>query len=200
MDSEIDRPRLQKRGGRYRLRPGDVLELNFPFTPEFNQAVSVQPDGYITLRGIGDLVAQGQTLPELTEAIRTAYWGVLKEPVVSVSLKEFEKPYFIVGGEVGRPGKFELRGDTTVAEAVAIAGGFRDSAKHSQVLLIRRDSADHAEVKVLNLKKLLRTGNLQEDLHLRAGDMLFVPKNALSKAKPFIPLPGIGFSFNPSVY
>jgi len=200
-ESDADRPRLQKRAWRYRLRPGDVLDLTFPFTPEFDQKkVAVQPDGYITLPGMGEVRAEGQTVPELTRALQTVYTKILHDPVISVDLKEFEKPYFIVGGEVGHPGKFDLRSDTTASAAIAIAGSFKESAKHSQVLLIRQVSDRWAEVKVLNMKKMLQAKNLAEDPHLQPGDMLFVPKNALSKVKPFIPIPGVGFSLYPGVF
>src|SRR5207249_4925094 len=74
----------------------------------------------------------------LVYLLRTSYAKILHDPVINVELKDFEKPYFIVGGEVGHPGKFDLRGDTSVAQAVAIAGGLRDSAKHSQILLFHR--------------------------------------------------------------
>jgi len=113
---------------------------------------------------------------------------------------DFEKPYFIVGGEVGHPGKFELRGDTTTTQAVAIAGGFTESAKHSQVWLFRRVSNDWVETQRLDLKKMLKNGNLQEDAHLRPGDMLYVPKNALSKMKHFIPVTTLGTYLNPGSF
>jgi polysaccharide export outer membrane protein len=190
-------PSLQRRNPRYQLCKGDVLDLDFPFTSEFNQTVTVQPDGYITLRAAGDLHVEGQTLPELTQALRTAYGKILHDPVITIALKDFDKPYFIVSGQVSRPGKYDLRGDTTVTQAVAIAGGFNDNAKHSQVLLFRQASNDWVEVKKLNLKQMLRAQNLSEDLHLRPGDMLFVPKNAVSKIKPWIPYPSLGMYLNP---
>ena len=115
-------PVLQHRNRRYQLHSADVLELNFPFTPEFNQTVTVQPDGYITLRSVEGIRVEGQTLPEVTNSLQTAYAKILHEPVINVELKDFEKPYFIVGGEVGHPGKFDLRGETRATEAVAIAG------------------------------------------------------------------------------
>jgi len=193
-------PALQRRNPRYQLCKGDVFDLDFPFTPEFNQTVTVQPDGYVSLRGLGDLHVEGETIPELTEALRQSYAKILHEPVITVALKDFDKPYFIVSGEVGHPGKFDLRGDTTVTEAVAIAGGFNENSKHSQVLLFRRVSNDWAEVKKLNVKQMLQAANLSEDVHLRPGDMLFVPKNAVSKIKRFIPAPGLGMYFNPGRY
>jgi len=193
-------PTIHKRNGRYTIHPSDTLELTFMLTPDFNQTVTVQPDGYITLRNVGDLLAAGHTLPELTESIKTAYSKILHDPVISVDPKDFEKPYFVVGGQVGKPGKFDWRGDVTVTEAIAIAGGFTDAAKHSQVLLFRRVSDQWTEAKIINTKKMLNSRNLQEDPELQPGDMLFVPKNALSKIKPFLPTTAAGAYYNPAAY
>ena len=93
---------------------------------------------------------EGQTVPELTETLRLAYGKILHDPLISVVLKDFEKPYFIADGQVGRPGKYELRGDTTLTQAIAMAGGFQDSAKHSQVLLFRRVDSDWVSAKIIN--------------------------------------------------
>jgi hypothetical protein len=70
-------------------------------TPELNQTVNVQPDGFITLLGVGDLHVEGQIVPDVRESIRAAYAKTLHSPILTVRLIEFEKPYFIVGGEVG---------------------------------------------------------------------------------------------------
>jgi polysaccharide biosynthesis/export protein len=194
-DQGIAHPSPQKRDMRYQLRAGDSFSISFPFTPELNQEeVHVQPDGYVALESVGEVSVGGKTLPELRELIQTSYSSIVSPQKITVELKEFEKPYFSVGGEVGHPGKFELRGDTTVIEAVTIAGGFRETAKHSQVLLLRRISDQWMEAKKLDMKKMLAAGNLSEDLHLRSGDMVYVPKNALSKIKPFLPVPGIGLT------
>jgi polysaccharide export outer membrane protein len=192
-------PVLQHRDRRYQLHSADVLELNFPFTPEFNQSVTVQPDGYITLRGVDSIRVEGQTLPEVTNSLRSVYAKILHDPVINVELKDFEKPYFIVGGEVGHPGKFDLRGDTTATEAVAIAGGLRESAKHSQVVLFHRVPDGWVQVKKLNMKKMLKDGNLDEDAYMQPGDFLYVPKNTMSKIGKFIPTSSLGLYANPAV-
>ena len=80
--------------------------------------------------------------------------------MISVDPKDFEKPYFVVGGQVGKPGKFDLRGDITLTEAIAMAGGFTDAAKHSQVLLFRRVSDQWTEAKIINVKKMLSSQKL----------------------------------------
>jgi polysaccharide biosynthesis/export protein len=134
----------------------------------------------------------GQTVPELTASIRKAYGEILHEPLISITLKDFEKPYFIADGQVGHPGKYDLRGDMTLTEAVAVAGGFLDSAKHSQVLLFRRVDDQWVSAKIINVKKMENDGKLAEDPLLHPGDMLFVPKNKFSKLKPFLPTSSMG--------
>ena len=187
---------FQTRTPRYKIAPGDSFDLNFELSPEFNQpAVTVQPDGYITLRGVGDIKVKGLTVPELTQKIRASYGKILNEPVVSVILKDFEKPYFVADGQVSKPGKYDLRGSVTLTQAVAMAGGFTDSAKHSQVLLFRRVSDQWTEAKIFNLKQMEKTGNLKEDPLLHPGDMLFVPKNMLSKIDRYIPTSSVGTFF-----
>lgn len=184
----------------YRLRASDVVEVSFTVAPEFNQVLTVQPDGYVTLKDAGLVRAEGLNLQEFSQAVRSAYSGYLHDPQAAVALKDFERPYFIVGGEVGRPGKFELRSDTTVAEAVQIAGGLTSAAKHSQVVLFRRVNDDLVESRLLNLKKMLKEGRLKEDAHLQPGDLVFVPQNALSKISRFLSKPGLNMYMNSSQF
>jgi len=185
-------PQFGTRYPRYKIGSGDSFDVSFELSPEFNQTVTVQPDGFITLRGVGDVNVAGQTVPELTQTLKTAYSKILNDPQVVVMLKDFEKPYFIADGQVGHPGKYDLRGDVTVTEAVAIAGGFTEASKHSQVLLFRRVSDEWVEAKVLNVKKMVKDGNLHEDMHLHPGDMIVVPKNTMSKIQHFIPSSSLG--------
>jgi polysaccharide export outer membrane protein len=191
---------LHERYERYRLRKGDSFDVEMAFSPEFNENVAVQPDGFATLKGIGSIHVEGQTIPELIETLKTAYAGILHDPEISISLKDFEKPYFIASGEVGHPGKYDLRSDLTVTEAVAIAGGFTEKSKHSQVVLFRPLAAGGYEAKLLDAKKLLATRNLSEDLQIKPGDMVFVPQNHISKIKPFLPTTSMGAFLGPGVF
>jgi polysaccharide export outer membrane protein len=192
-------PGLQTRNPRYRLRKGDTFDLDFALSPEFNQTVAVQPDGYVTLKGVGSIFVEGQTVPELTETVKAAYAKTLHDPIIAIALKNFEMPYFIASGQVEKPGKYDLRSDLTVIEGVAIAGGFNDKAKHSQVVLFRPVPGGGYEAKLLNVKKLLATRNLSEDIQLQPGDMLYVPQNALSKIRPFLPTSSMGAYLAPGV-
>lgn len=185
-------PALQQRDSRYRVESGDVIDLQFQFTPDYNQTVTVQPDGYITLKEIGDVRVENETLPEIRSQLQAAYVKILANPVITADLKDFEKPYFLALGQVGRPGKYDLRGDTTVATAVALAGGFTPQAKHSQVLVFRRVNDNWSSVTKIDLKHMLKSRNLSEDLSLHPGDLVYVPQNVISKIKSYAPNPTIG--------
>src|SRR5499427_3489181 len=105
--ADAQRPVLRQRYPRYRIRPSDVIDLAFRFTPEFNQEVAVQPDGYIQARGLqNDVYVQGLTVSEMTTALEKAYANILNQPEISVTLKDFDRPYFVAGGLVGKPGKY----------------------------------------------------------------------------------------------
>jgi polysaccharide export outer membrane protein len=183
-------PRLGTFGSetRYVLVPGDVFEIQYRYTPEFNQTVTVQPDGYVSLEIGGDVKVGGRNLDQVRKIILSFAAKRLASPEVIVVLKEFQKPYVVVAGEVVAPGKFELREKVTAVQAVLLAGGFKDSAKSSQILVFRKLNGETAEVKVLNFKTLNRTSDLENDLTLQPGDMILVPRNRFSKIERYVRL------------
>lgn len=191
----VDQTTLQSRDQRYRLERDDIFDLDFDLTPEFNQTVTVQPDGYISLRGVGDVKVLGQTIPEASTTIRAAYANILDNPPIAIVLKDFEKPYFVAGGWVGKPGKYDLRGETTLSQAIQVAGGLKDGAKSSQVILFRSVSNNWVEVKKLNVKDILTAKDTREDVLLRPGDMFLIPKSTFAKIEPFIPRATLGAYF-----
>lgn len=176
---------------RYRLQPGDVLEVQFRYSPEFNQTITVQPDGYITLEIGGDLKVAGFTIEQTREAILRQARTRLQDPVATIVLKEFQRPYFVVAGEVATPGKIEMRERVTAIQAIMLAGGMKETARSSQVVVFRKINSDTAEVKLLNLKDIRRTSDLENDLTLQAGDMVFVPRDKISKIERFMKLASV---------
>ncbi len=167
---------LKAQDSRYQLRSGDVLGVNFPFVPDFNQTITVQPDGFATLRALGSLRIDRLTVPELSDRLRTEYSTILLDPVLTVELKEFEKPYFVVAGEVERPGRYELRRETTVMQALAVAGGTKERAKYSEAVILRRLPEGGVESRPLDLKPMLKERRPNADVLLQPGDTLFIPR------------------------
>jgi polysaccharide export outer membrane protein len=197
----VQAPKLGAFGAeeRYLLQPGDVLDIQYRYTPEFNQTISVQPDGYISLQIGGDVKVSGRNLNEVCDLILTKARTRLAAPELTVILKEFQKPYVVVAGEVPQPGKFELREKLTAIQAVLLAGGFKDSAKSSQIVVFRKLNADTAEVRTLNFKTLRHTSDLENDLTLQPGDMILVPRNRISKIERYVRLASLAAFLNPII-
>ena len=180
-------------GQRYVLKASDVLGLTFRYTPDYNHDTSIQPDGFVQLKGLPNAVhVQGLTLHDARQEIVKAYSAILNDPDITVTLKDFEKPYFVVSGSVKNPGKFDYRGHTTVMQAVAMAGGFDNAAKHSQILLMRKYSSDLVQVTMVDLRQVMKGQELNQDLEVRPGDTIFAPKSAFAKFAPFIPTSSMG--------
>jgi polysaccharide export outer membrane protein len=180
----------------YQIQPGDVMEVHYRYTPEYDQTVTVQPDGYITLNLVGNVKVSQSTVDEARAAIIKQASERLNQPEVSITLKDFQKPYFVVAGQVASPGKFDMRENTTAIQAEMMAGGFRNTAKASKIVLFRKINSDTAEVKVLDLKKIDKTSSLERDIALQNGDMLLVPENNAAKFQNFMKLTNVGAYFD----
>jgi polysaccharide biosynthesis/export protein len=195
--SDVDRPVAAQRNPRYKICRNDTLTITFPIAPEFDQlAITVMPDGYVNLQGAGSVYVLGLTVPETVEALKKAYSGILHDPVINVDLTDFQKPYFVVLGQVGKPGQYDLRYDITVMQAVAVAGGFAPTAK-TQIFLFHQISPTTVEVKKLNIKEIMNGKNVNEQVHLTPGDTIFVPEKAITNFRKYVPYT-VGAGYYPS--
>jgi polysaccharide biosynthesis/export protein len=179
---------LKDRNALYRLQTSDQVDLSYRYSPEYDETLQIQPDGYASVKLIGPVKLAGLTLEEAHSRPLEAVRSRLHDPEITVNLKDFVRPSYVVAGQVGNPGKYELHGEVTAVEAIAIAGGFKDSAKHSQVILFRRVNAEMAQTRTLDLKRLMnaRHPHLEEDIRLQPGDLLVVPKNRVSKIADYV--------------
>src|ERR1700760_2160779 len=140
---------LVSRDKPYQLQPSDVLELEYEYTPEYNQVATVEPDGTVRLKLLGSVKLAGKSLDEAAKTIKDKASLSLNKPEITLTLKDFVKPHFTVYGEVSRPGVYDIHGAVTVLQAIALSGGVKDTSKQTQVVLIRKMNADIAEVKVV---------------------------------------------------
>jgi polysaccharide export outer membrane protein len=188
---------LTQRNRPYRLQPSDQVTLSYRYTPEYDENITVQPDGAASIKLIGSVNIGGLTIDEAQAKVTEALKSRLNDPEITLTLSEWVKPSYVVAGYVSAPGKFEIHGNVTVIQAIAIAGGFKDNAKHSQVILFRRVSDDTAKTTVLNVKSMINPNHpkLNEDIALQPGDMLIVPKNTVSKIADYVHWVGVGSYF-----
>ena len=187
------------RDGQYRLQPTDRLELSFRYSPEYNQPLVIQPDGFVGINLVGSVKLEGLTVDEARTVVLEKLKERLNDPEITLTLEEYVRPGFVVAGQVVSPGHYDLHGKVTAVEAIAMAGGFKDTSKTSKVILFRHVNADLAETKILDLKKITNPSHphLEESVNLQSGDLLVVPQNNVSRIERFIHWANVGVFANP---
>ena len=180
---------------RYVIKRGDTVSISFDLATELNQNYLIEPDGYINLRNASPIHAEGKTVAQLNAAVKQAYASILSDSsIITVDVSNFQKPYFTVTGQVGKPGQYELRAEVSVSEAIAVAGGLLPTAK-TQILFFHKESDQWFRVEKFNLRDVLDGKRPDLDAHLQPGDMIFIPEKAITNFRKYVP-----YSFNVSAY
>lgn len=166
----------------YRIGPGDVLLVFVWKEAELSREVRVRADGYVTVPLIGDQFAVAKTLKELAAELTQALSQFVNSPVVTVTISDSSALRFYVVGEVGKPGEFPLVGRTTVMQALALAGGFKEYAKTEEVKILRQElsltggrTQTREIVLSVNYKQIAQGQNLHQNFALKPGDVIVVP-------------------------
>jgi len=170
----------------YRLGFGDVIDIKFLASPEYNETVSIRPDGRISLQGVGELDALGLSPAELDAVVTQAYGQLLVHPDVTVIVREFGGQKCYVAGEVDRPGSMDVAKGMTMLRAIAAAGGPKKSAKMGSVILIRLDREQRAEATRIDLSYTSMQGGIENDLPVMGNDIIFVPRTFIADVNAFV--------------
>lgn len=163
----------------YRLGAGDSVRVDVLQVEQYSGETEVLVDGSLNLPVVGSISVQGLTLDQAASAISAAYSGILRRPIVTVSLLTPRPMHIGVAGEVNRPGSYTVVLEDaqfpTLTGLLETAGGVRQSADLRQVQIRRPSRSGSEQIININLWELLQTGSLQNDITLRDGDSVFVP-------------------------
>lgn len=169
----------------YRLGANDVLEIFVLDHPELSSqrvnlgeisGTTIRKDGKLHLPVIGELKAEGLTLTEFESALRTEAARYIVDPEVHVEILRYEAKKFYVLGEVARPGAFPVDGDTTLIEAIGLAGGVPPTGDLESATVVRQ-----GKLLPINLADVLRRGDVSRNVYMRHGDLVYVPDNVGQK-------------------
>ena len=161
-------------GGEYKIGAEDVIEVGVWKEPDLSRTVVVRPDGKISLPLIGDVQAEGLTPKELSDNIQNRFKAFLSNPVVFVILSQINSSKIYLLGKVNKPGAYPLNSDTTLLQAIAIAGGFAEWAKKNKVIILRRVEGKDKRI-IINIEKLVKQKGDSKDVLLQNGDRIIVP-------------------------
>jgi len=173
-------PRLSK----FILGPGDELEIMVYRNTDLTREVRIDTSGSIMYPLAGDIRAAGLSTFELRDKLRQGLSEYIVDPQVTVQILSVQSQKIIVLGEVQSPGFFLAETSMTALEAISRATGFTDDAKKKNVLLIR-GGMQNPELRVLNLEKALEEGDLNENVVLKGGDIVYVPKTRIADVAVF---------------
>jgi protein involved in polysaccharide export with SLBB domain len=173
-------------GPEYRIQIGDRLEIKFFYSPELNEQVIVRPDGRISLQLIPELEVTNLTLAMLAKQLTERYAADLNQPQVTVMVREFGTQRVFVDGEVGTPGMVPILGRMTALQAISQAGGMKDTARSTEVIVIRRGPGDAPVAFKADLKKARDGGDLAQDVILAPLDIIYVPRSRIANVNLFV--------------
>lgn len=166
-------------GQEYRLGAEDILFITVHDQPDLTTRARVSADGNITFPLLGNVQVSGITIRELedklTELLRRDY---LVNPQVIVYIEQYSPKQVSVIGCVNTPGKYDLYAEkeTTVLQAIAMAGGFKDTANVNGTRILRVE--DGAEKTIfVKVKDITEKGQKEKDMPLKPNDVVFVPES-----------------------
>ncbi len=159
----------------YVIGANDVLAINVWKEPDISRSVPVRSDGKISLPLVGELQASGQTPRQLEQEITKRLQSYISEPEVTVIVTASNSQKVNIMGMVAKPGAYLLTSSTTVLDAIAMAGGFRDFAKQKSIYVIRQAPDGTQKQIPFNYKEVIKGKNPEQNIRLQAGDTLVVP-------------------------
>ncbi|MEE2879632.1 MAG: polysaccharide biosynthesis/export family protein [Pseudomonadota bacterium] len=165
----------------YLLAPGDTLQVVFHTAPELDREIRVAPDGSVSLPFIGSLRASARTAGELRAALLEAYSSELKDPDIDVIPMAFDSQKIFVGGDVRNPGMVDLPGQIDPLQAIIMAGGFSETAKPTQVAVLRRMPGGQVMSAVFDVRKGINDPRYADFTPLRRFDVVYVPRTAIAE-------------------
>ncbi|MEN9873734.1 MAG: hypothetical protein RL186_631 [Pseudomonadota bacterium] len=167
---------------RYRLFPGDVLDFQSIGAPELNRKLTVAPDGRIYPPLQPAMMAADRTLDELKAGMEAQLAGQLRNPEISISPDSFASQKVFVGGEVDKPGLYELPGEIDPLQAIMLAGGFLTSARREEVVVLRRGVGGQPYMRIFDMKSVFARQDAFASLpRLRRFDVVWVPRSRVSE-------------------
>jgi polysaccharide export outer membrane protein len=153
----------------------DVLAVNVWKEPDISRSVPVRSDGKISLPLAGEVQAAGMTPLKLEQDIASKLKNYISEPEVTVIVQQINSQKFNILGMVSKPGSYSLTNSSTVLDAIALAGGFRDFAKQKSVYVLRQNSDGTQSRMPFNYKEVVKGKNSAQNVKLQPNDTIVVP-------------------------
>jgi len=160
----------------YRIGVGDVLQISVWKEPEASVAgVTVRADGRITIPLVKDIEVIGLTPREVETLVAEKLSRYIPAADVTVIVMQINSRKLYLVGAIRSVGAIDLRGDMTVLQAIAQAGGLTDYAKRKQIYILRNENGRQVKLP-FNYDAVIRGENMEQNIKLSPNDMIVVPQ------------------------
>jgi len=153
----------------------DLLAINVWKEPDISRQIPVRSDGRISLPLVGEVQAAGRTPLQLEQDIAGKLRNYIDEPEVTVMVQQINSEKFNILGQVVKPGSYSLAHATTVLDAIAVAGGFRDFAKQKRIYILRQNPNGSESRLAFNYKNVIEGKNSGQNIKIEPHDTIVVP-------------------------
>ena len=200
-------------GKAYLINVNDELTIKFPYHDHMDQTVKVRPDGVISLSLVDEVVAEHITPEALEAELNRKYRKFLKNPNLTVVVKQFSSLWYerkgqlslagldslsptvivksfepleiFVAGNVEKPGILSYRPTLTAIAAIIEAGGQKQGSEMDEVVILRKGGKNPIAMR-LNLDEEENGSQAARNVHLKPYDVVYVPKSGINEAGDFV--------------
>ncbi|HWP84192.1 MAG TPA: polysaccharide biosynthesis/export family protein [Terriglobia bacterium] len=161
-------------GSEYQVGPGDVIAISVWKEPDVSTTVLIRPDGKISLPLVNDLAVAGKTPMEIQSLVTEKLSPFIKDPNVTVTVKEINSKKVFVLGQVGRAGVYQIMQPTTVLQILTQAGGLAPFANQKGIYVLRMQNGKQERFP-FNYKDVVKGEKMEQNILLQPGDTVVVP-------------------------
>jgi polysaccharide biosynthesis/export protein len=156
------------------IGPADMLEIVVMKEPDLSKTIPVRPDGKILLPLVNEVQAAGKTPVQLQADLEKAFSKFYEQVTVSVLVREINSYKFSITGKINKPGTYKMSADTTMLEAISMAGGFMEFASTNNIKVFRRGLENSEPIRI-NYKKIISGKDPSQNIIIKPGDTIIVP-------------------------
>jgi len=172
---DVSAPAPKAHDNTFVIGANDVLAISVWKEPDISRSLPVRSDGKISLPLAGEVQAAGLTPLKLEQDIASKLKDYISEPEVTVIVQQINSQKFNILGMVSRPGSYSLTNSSTVLDAIAVAGGFRDFAKQKSIYVLRQNQNGTDSRLPFNYKDVIKGKNVAQNVKLQPNDTIVVP-------------------------
>lgn len=171
----------------YYIGYGDVLDVLFLYNSDYSrEGIKVRPDGRISFQYVGEVAVAGKTPAYVDSLLTSKFSEILRDPQITVIIRDFQEQMIYVLGEVGRPGGYRYERGLTLMQGLSLGNGLSRDARKNGVVVVRRIAPEHILGIEINVDDILKNNRFDLDIPLRPFDIIMVPRSRLATTEDFI--------------